>query len=284
MNDKTYYAERNGLINRQTIDFSVFRKLFLLAYNRLKSEFYFREATGYECVDDGEITGIWGDDVATFIYSKTCLLNVWPIENNIKEYDEATLLTLIEFFYDYVSKPQSRRHHEWNNCGWHTWNYDKEKGKERYKDEMNKILKDYNNGYKLSDDGEILEIPPTGLEPLIEDAVETNDPKNIDSKIQYAKSKFSRYSSSIEDKRDAIRNLADVLEYLRECLKKDGIYLLKSDDSDLFNIINNFDIRHHKQNQKSDYDKEVWYDWMFYTYLASINALLKLNEKTFDQK
>lgn len=284
VNDKIYYAERNRLVKRQNIDFPVFKKLFLTIYKTFKRDFYFREATGYECVDTGEITGTWGDDVETFIYSKTWLLNTWPIEDNIEDFDESTLFTLIEFFYDYVSEPQYRYYHSWDNCGWHTSDYDEEKGKERYKDELNKILRDYKNGYKLSDDGDILEIAPTGLEPLFEEAVKTNDPKNIDSRIMYAKSKFSRYSSSIEDKKDAIRTLADVLEYLKDCLKEDGTYLLKDDDSALFNIINNYDIRHHKQMQKNDYDKEVWYDWMFYTFLTSIHVLLKLNNKKFGRK
>jgi hypothetical protein len=71
-----------------------------------------------------------------------------------------------------------------------------------------------------------------------------------------------------------------VLEYLR----KDNIKLPKNDDGELFQIINKFDIRHHNQTQKGDYDKEVWYDWMFYTFLASIHVLLKLNDKKFDLK
>ena len=275
MSDKNYYAERNGLVSRQSIDFSVFKKLFLLVYKRLKNEFYFREATGYECVDEGEMTGIWGDDVGTFIYVKTWLLNVWPIEDNIGDYDETTLFTLIEFFYDYVSEPQSRRYHDWDNCGWHTWDYDKQKGKERYIDDLDKILMDYKGGYKLSKDGEILEIAPTVLKPLVEELIETDNPDNIDSRIHLALSKYSRYNANIDDKKESVRTLADVLEYLR----KGDIKLLKSDDSDLFNLINNFDIRHHNQMQKGDYDKDVWYDWMFYTFLASIYALLKLNDK-----
>ena len=60
----------------------------------------------------------------------------------------------------------------------------------------------------------------------------------------------------------AILKLAGVLEYL----KKDKILsqiLDKGDSSDLFNIANRFGIRHHNPDQKTEYDKDIWYDWIF---------------------
>ena len=90
-------------------------------------------------------------------------------------------------------------------------------------------------------------------------------------RIQNAISKYMRHHATTSDKKDAIRELADVLEFL----KKSGIRLQKKDESDLFRIINNFDIRHHNKSQQGEYNKEIWYDWMFYTFLSSINVLLK---------
>jgi hypothetical protein len=119
---------------------------------------------------------------------------------------------------------------------------------------------------------------------LIDEVIETNDPENIDLRVNYAVSKFSRYNSSIEDKKDAVRTLADVLEYLRESLKEDGAYLFTEDDKNLRNIMNNFNIRHQNRSQHSDYDKDIWYDWVFYTFLASVHVSLKLNDKKFDLK
>ena len=64
----------------------------------------------------------------------------------------------------------------------------------------------------------------------------------------------------------------DVLEYLRPQIKA---LLIKQDESDLFNIANNFGIRHHNEFQKTNYDTPIWLSWMFYYYLATIHAILR---------
>jgi len=47
----------------------------------------------------------------------------------------------------------------------------------------------------------------------------------------------------------------------------------------LFNIANNFSIRHANEKQKNSYDKNIWYSWMFYFYIATIHALLRIKER-----
>lgn len=81
----------------------------------------------------------------------------------------------------------------------------------------------------------------------------------------------------MEDRKDSLRELADVLEYLRPEIKK---VLDAKDENDLFNIANNFGIRHHNSQQKVDYDKSIWYSWMFHYYLATIHAALRLIAKS----
>jgi hypothetical protein len=88
---------------------------------------------------------------------------------------------------------------------------------------------------------------------------------------------FRRYRASIQDRQTAVRELADVLEFLKPKLKE---VLMKKDESDLFNIANNFDIRHNNKDQKTHYDKAIWLSWMFYYYLATIHASLRLIEKS----
>ena len=47
------------------------------------------------------------------------------------------------------------------------------------------------------------------------------------------------------------------------------------DENDLFNIANNFGIRHHNDKQKTGYDAALWLSWMFYFYLATIHVVVR---------
>ena len=275
MGDKKYYAARKGISKREPMDFQLLKKVFLRRYREFEDDLYFQEARGYYCVDKGEVRGSWGygdRDIEASIYLELGMRGIWPIEKNIENYDEPTLFTVIEFLYDYVSEPTDEWYYDDYVCGWHSSECDREKGREKYRTKINEVLKDYDTGYELSSDGEILEIAPTGLETVFGEIVQTDDPDKIDTRRQNAISKYMGYGATISDKKEAIRELADVLEFL----KKSGIRLQKKDESDLFRIINNFDIRHHNKSQQGEYDKEIWYDWMFYTFLSSINVLLKL--------
>ena len=246
------------------MDIQVLKNVFLRIYREFKHDHYFEEAAGY---DYGRYAyrGRWGSedsDIKASVYLELGM-DIWPIEENIEWYDEPTLFTVIEFLYDNVSE----------RCtGPGGYYYNRDKVRKEYRVKINEILKYWDPGYELSSDGEILEIAPTGLEPIFEEIAQTDDPENIDMRRQNAISKYMKYGATIHDKKDAVRELADVLEFL----KKSGIRLQKKDESDLFRIINNFDIRHHNKSQQGEYDKEIWYDWMFYTFLSSINVLLKL--------
>ena len=272
MERRDYYATRKGISKRMKIDFPKLKKIFLQIYHVFEDELYFQEATGYYCVDYEEQRGLWGSNIEAFIFLKLKMENIWPIQENISNFDEPTLFTIIEFLYDYVSKPMNKWYHEWDRCGWHCTKFDRNEGRDEYRKEINIILEDYRRGYQLSINGEILEIAPTGLEPIYEEVIQTCDPENIDTRIENAILKYRRYGATSYDKKEAIRSLADILEFL----KKDGIRFPSKDDSDLFRIINGFDIRHHNKFQQGEYNKDVWYNWMFFTFLSSINALIKL--------
>lgn len=264
---KKYYTERE-FNSIPKIGLPTLRSYFLRIYKQLYEEEYFEKAEK-----------IWGRDPEFFVFRKLGMWEILPIDQNITKYDEATLFSVIEFLYSYVNRKYFAGINEFA-FPVDTYEYDKETGQRIYRNMINDILRFYDGGYELSEHGEILKLSPPGFETLIEEVVETNDPENIDSRVKYAISKFSRYNSSIEEKKDAVRTLGDVLEYLG----KHKIKLDNKDDSDLFKIINGFDIRHHNREQQSGYDKDIWYDWMFYTFNASIHVLLKLNDEKFDLK
>ncbi|AKB32824.1 hypothetical protein MSSIH_2134 [Methanosarcina siciliae HI350] len=254
---KKYYAEREHALDQ--IDFISIKYSFLRIYKQFFYDNYFVKE-GFEFART---------DPVLFLFRKLGSWNIWPFEKKIETYDEATLFSVIEFLYEYVYNKAI------------DGSSSLEDGQKKYRSMVNDILRYYNGGYKLSEYGEIKKLSPPGFEPLIEGTIETNHPEDIDSIVSSAISKYLSYNASIDDKKQAVRNLADVLEYLKKGEIKlngeDNKDLFHIINKDLFHIINKFDIRHHNRSQQSDYDKDVWYDWMFYTFLASIHAFSKLN-------
>ena len=84
-------------------------------------------------------------------------------------------------------------------------------------------------------------------------------------------------SATLDDKRDAIRNLIDVLELLRKDVQEK---LPDKEANDIFNIANNFGIRHHNDRQQTQYNRDAYYYWIFYACLATIDLLGKLKENS----
>ena len=100
--------------------------------------------------------------------------------------------------------------------------------------------------------------------------------KRYEERVDDAVRKFRSRTASPTDRRDAVRDLADVLEYLRPEIKR---VLTKKDDAALFEIANKFAIRHMDGEQFTEYTKPVWLSWMFYFYLATIYAVGHLMER-----
>ncbi len=184
---------------------------------------------------------------------------------------------MLEFLFDHVSKPTKRHFHGYSACGWHCEEFDRASGKAEYREKLNRLLRAYDSGFEITEMGEVVSVPPTGFEPLMSVEVPGSDDINVGSRVDAAITKFRRHRSSIGDRKDAVRDLADVLEFLRPQLKD---VLLSKDEQDLFNIANNFGIRHHRAGQKVGYDKAIWLSWIFYYYLATIHAAVRLIERS----
>lgn len=265
MTKRKYYAERKGGFRSITLE--QLKQLFSQIFSDLVERGYFREAMGYNLVGSYNqktfYPGNWGRNYKSFILTHLKREDIWPFDKWIDRWDENTLFTVVEFFHDYVSKGLDFLLF---------WRYNQEKGQLEYRKRMNVILEEYQKGYRLNDEGEIIEIPPPGFEELLDQTIVTTDPENIDKPIEYAILKFRRHNTTMEDKKESIRILGDVLEYL----KKDSIRLERADESALFQILNKFTIRHHNKAQNSEYDRDIWYDYFFYVLLASVRTLQRM--------
>lgn len=271
---RRYYSIRTGK-NRSgsRLNLSSVRYLFGKLYSNLDEKGYFQEAFGLDCEDSGYLSGRAGRDLDAYFFRKLRKHGLWPVEQRHREYDESDLFDVLEFLYDHVSEPETSMCHGWDNRCRHYGSFNRKTGQSTYRSEVNELLSDYDEGYLLSRDGEIVHRALPGTETLLDSKSPTYDVRNVDNIIVEATECYKRSRSSETDKRNAVKMLADVLEFLRPKIKA---VLSTPDENDLFNIANNFGIRHHNKLQKTDYDQEIWLDWMFYYYLAAINAVIRL--------
>ena len=274
MRKRAYYSIRTGRHKDGVrFDLVMLQRLLRDLYLSFLERCYFQEAFGYDCVDEGQVAGSLGTDIEAQIFLSLRKSDLWPIQDKITSYSEDDCFDTIEFLRDNVSKPVDGRYHSFSNCGWHYYTFNQQEGREEFREAVNAILRDYESGWELSEDGEILALADEGLEPLLEANLPNYDPSNVERRVEAAIRKFRRHGSTVEDRRDAVRDLADILEFLRP--KAAEHLLTRKDENDLFQIANKFAIRHHDGRQKGEYNIAVWYSWMFYVYLATIHAAVR---------
>jgi len=274
---RQYYSHRTGQTpDRQEFNLELLRRLFAGVFKNLEDACYFQEAFGMWCVDEGDIPGSLGSDREIAVFIALQKPDLWPIDKHFSDYSEDDIFDLIEFLFDHISKPIDGTYHSWNNCGWHYTVFDKASGQAELREKINPILERYVDGFTLTLVGEVEQLADRGLEPLVEADLPTPDREDVAARVDMANRKFRRHRASLDDRRTAVRELADVLEYLRP---KARAVLSKKDESDLFELANNFGIRHHNDKQKRQYDQAIWLSWMFYHYLATIHACVRLIER-----
>ena len=266
-----YYSQRAGTNpNPDGLPLADVIELFKGLYHQLDADGYFDEAFGFDCVDEGPILGNVRDVEREMLLSIR-KKNLWPITTYADIYTEDDLFDVIEFLYQYVSKPIEGTMHNYAECGMHWETFSKKEGQAIFLEKINQVLEQYSSPFVLSQDGEVLSKPEVGFEQIFEADIPSDD-ENVRDRIKSAILRYRRHASTLDDRRQAVRDLADVFEYLRPIVKE---LLTKTDENDLFNIANNFGIRHHNDQQKTSYDTALWLSWMFYFYLATLHVVLR---------
>lgn len=267
----TFYSVRTGKNKKQKgFDLDEFKDLFLRAFKNFRSAGYFDENFGWRCVDMGFVSGKV-KDIELDILLKIRKQELWPIEDQIWHYTEDDLFDMVEFLYQHVSKPIDGTHHDFSNCGMHWETFNASEGRKEFRIKLNELLLLYERPFEISEAGEILQRPEQGFEQIFDADIPSDDEK-VKTRVSSAVLQYRRHGSTLDDRRQAVRDLADVLEYLRPKVQS---LLTKQDEKDLFNLANNFGVRHHNDRQKTNYDAALWLSWMFYYYLATIHVVLR---------
>jgi len=266
--DRKYYSSRRGLgsLTLQQLYLRL-QRVFLLFQQR---DFFKGKA---------EITAT--DDIPAIIRHESAVafsFELFPISGwSETEITEDHIFDAIEFLHDYVSKPGRRvsktTETNWNYDDYES--YDDEAGRAEFRQKCNLFLADYRPGYELVVDGTIQRCGTHGLQYLLDADIIPLDEVNVDSKVRRAISRWKSRHATEADRKECIRDLADVFEWLKQT-KGLGAVLDGKDESALFEIANNFAIRHHNPKQKGNYDRAIWYSWMFHFYLATYHASVRL--------
>lgn len=272
----TYYSQRKGTNpNLSGLQLRDIVDLFVRVYSQLCEDGYFSEAFGYECVDAGHVDGKVRDielEMLLGIRKK----GLWPPHTMGKNYKEDDFFDIVEFLFRHVSKPIDGSYHSYSQCGMHWETFNKGQGQAEYCNKVNAVLRHYAKPFELSEAGEVLHKPEVGFEQIFDADIPSKD-ANITGRINAAILQYRRHGATLDDRRQAVRDLSDVLEYTRPKIKS---LLTSADEKDLFNLANNFGIRHHNDQQRTGYDTSLWLSWMFYFYLATIHVVLRKQQQS----
>jgi hypothetical protein len=269
----TYFSEARGL--RKSTDLETLRTMVRDLYEDLEGKGHLAEWLGYDCVDAGHVPGTAGNPGHDIVL-EVGRADIWPPDPVTGEWPEDAIFDFLQFIGDKVSSAikGTGRFHDYDNCGWHDQKFEPEPARGEYVKRVNKLLSRYGDGWEMRPGFEIVERAPIGMGELLQIKLPQFTDMEIRRRVQTAVEKYRRRSSTRDDRRDAVRDLGDVLEPMRKEAEKH----LGKDEADLFNILNNFDIRHNNAKQKRTYDP-IWLAGLFYHYLAMIHVLTHLIER-----
>ncbi len=236
----------------------------------LEREHFFAEVLGFECFDrHGESDTSPKLELGVRIGKP----DLWDAAD--ADWSESDLCDFIEVFHDLAARPTRGWHHEQSSCGFHPTRFSRKSGQSLYRWRINRLLDTTTLALRIADDGEdvgrMIRVAPTGLAALTHEAL-GSAPASSQNDVAHAIALFRARGSAREERRSAIVTLAGVLEQRRGLLKAE---LLRKDEDALFAIANRFDLRHRKEDQRSDYD-DAFMEWIFFWYLGTVHLTNQL--------
>ncbi len=240
----------------------------------LMEEHFFAEVLGFDCVDNN---GDFGSTPEHELARQVGKPDLWTAQDAAFSVDD--LCDLIEVFHDIAARPTRGWVHDYGECGFHPTSFNRSSGQALFRWRMNRVLSGSALGVVLANDGEdvgrMTQTLPTGLAHLFEATLTTGADDDRDE-INHAVALFRGRSATSQEKRSAIITLAGILEKHRLLLKE---HLLSKDEGALFQIANDFDLRHRNADQRSDYD-DAYLEWIFYWYLGTVCLVGRLVDRS----
>ncbi|MCZ4561808.1 hypothetical protein O4160_13275 [Rhodococcus sp. IEGM 1401] len=241
--------------------------------NDLDTLCYFDRIFTKDCVDDQR-----GHQPEQYLYQNLTVDLAWPLDSSVLIGDRDLFYDVVEVLHDAAARPRDGWEHNYNECGWHGKQFDSTSGRAVYRWRVNKLFDRHDVRLRLAEDGaeegRLVTTTDDARNDLIDTATSRTTP-SVD-RVQHGVEQFRKRGATRNDKRSAARSLADVLESRRKNVLADA--LNKTHAGQLFLIANKFDIRHHAEDQNSDYP-DYYLDWIFWLYLATIELTNNILEE-----
>jgi hypothetical protein len=263
---RPYYSQRHAARPEAVLPADAVRRSFVRIVAHLSESGYLAKAFPEGCVDDNSLVPVNESD---YIEERLGIAGLWPFDSSQESWDDDTFYSLIEVIHDAVARPRRRTWHSWNECGWHYAEFAVSPARALYRWRINHLLERSIVPLRLAESGEdigrMVAVTDAGRSDLIDRLLEIEEP-SVAGRIEHAIALFRSRGATEHDKRSAIITLAGILEERRSLLETE---LFRRDEGALFQIANQFAIRHQSEFQRADYDP-VFLDWVFWWYAATI--------------
>lgn len=271
---RQYFAERHGRVHRLSTNISTLSFSFVDVLTDLRERGYFPHAFPRDCPDDP----VYISEVASRASAAVGVNFEWDGRPGV-DWSDDVLYSLIEYFHDAAKRPRVIDWtHNFGQCGPHYGSYVGESGQAVYRWRMNHVLETHGSDFRIAstgvDRGRLVTTFGAELDELADQRVDSaSDPGD---EVAHAIHEFRQRGATPVAKRAALTLLAGALEPRRALMRS---ALTRSDERDLFNIANNWAIRHRNTHQRTDIGDE-FLDWMFWNYLAMVALLERVESRS----
>lgn len=275
---RLYYSRRRRPAPYQGLSPTGLRGAVAAEVAALANRGYFEDAFGSGCCDSHDDLDSEGQRqlaAATGNGVRMWLLRPQEDGTGIEtQWTEEQFFDFVEALHDLVARPRRRWFHFYRR-EWDYTDFACRPGQAVYRWRVNELLDRSQVPLRLaetgSDVGLLVQAAGDGRDDLIERVLEAPAGGNGDE-VGHEVLLFRGRGATREAKRSAIVTLYGVLERHRPLLKQQ---LPSKDEAALFEIANQYDLRHRGTSQRADYDT-AFLDWLFWWYLATVELTDRL--------
>ncbi|WP_207213598.1 hypothetical protein [Rhodococcus sp. Q1] len=264
---RRYWSARKAgqTLSATALEMPTLVREFVSLIGELDNAGYLENRFGKDCVDDPR-----DDTIHTLIYRELGSEGIWPLDTDRLTDNIDLFYDIVELLHDQVARPNTRFDHDYGECGWHHGKFDIRVGRIVYRWRVNKLFNNSALGLRLAENGDdvgrLVTVTDEARTALAQSVAARSEGEPADQ-VRHALALFRERGSDRHQKRSAVAALALVLEERRHGVLTDA--LAKSDRGALFDLANNFHVRHQDAKQKRDYD-DFYLDWIFWVYLSTI--------------